>query len=316
MRTRLIGALAAALLLTGPLPIALPAGAYAAVIPPGVIPPGVIPPGVIPPGAAPIDDAPSVTAAEAYLVDATARTVLLAKRQTRRVPVASLTKVMTAYVVRRRAKLDDVITITKADVRYAAANGASHAGLRPGERLTVRDLLYALMLPSGADAAHALAQRYGPGIPKFVAGMNDAARRLKMTSTRYANPDGLPSSAYSTAADQVALAQVVMRDPVIAAVAKTRKRSVTKSRNHRAHVWRNSNTLLDDGAIGLKTGYTIKAGYCLAFVADQDGHRLFGVILGERSDAARHTTARSLLSWAAGDSGDDLAGELVSSVAG
>ncbi|KAA9376940.1 D-alanyl-D-alanine carboxypeptidase [Microbispora cellulosiformans] len=241
--------------------------------------------------------APSVTATEAYLVDVTTGTIQFAKRETRRVPVASLTKVMTAYVVRRRARLDDVVTITKADVKHALAGGASAAGLRAGERLTVRDLLYALMLPSGADAAHALAERYGPGTAKFVAQMNDTAKRLGLRDTRYANPDGLPSKGYSTARDQATLAVAALRDPVIASVARSPKRAVTKSRLHRAHVWRNTNELLKDGAVGLKTGYTRQAGYCLSFAVTRDDRTYVGVLLGERSDKARYTTARKLLDW-------------------
>ncbi|WP_169809076.1 D-alanyl-D-alanine carboxypeptidase family protein, partial [Microtetraspora fusca] len=145
-------------------------------------------------------DAPQVTARAAYLVDTTADQVAFAKRDTRRLPVASLTKVMTAYVVRHEASLDDVITITAADVKHAVANGATSGGLRAGERLTVRELLYALMLPSGADASHALAERYGPGTRRFVAKMNAAAAKLGLADTRYVNPDGLPAKgAYSTA---------------------------------------------------------------------------------------------------------------------
>ncbi|WP_182900357.1 D-alanyl-D-alanine carboxypeptidase family protein [Microbispora sp. H10830] len=249
-------------------------------------------------------EAPSVTAREAYLVDTTEGTVQFAKRETRRVPVASLTKVMTAYVVRRQARLDDVVTITKADVRHATAGGATTAGLRAGERLTVRDLLYGLMLPSGADAAHALAERYGPGTAKFVAEMNDAARALGLRDTRYANPDGLPSKGYSTARDQATLAVAALRDPVIASIARTPKRVVGKSALHRAHVWRNTNDLLDDGAVGLKTGFTNQAGYCLSFAAVRDGRTYVGVVLGERSDRARFATARRLLDWVGQDTGE------------
>ncbi|MEU7878159.1 D-alanyl-D-alanine carboxypeptidase family protein [Microbispora bryophytorum] len=242
--------------------------------------------------------APPVTAREAYLVDTTQGTVQFAKRETRRVPIASLTKVMTAYVVRRQARLNDVVTVTAADVRHATAGGATTAGLRAGERLTVRDLLYGLLLPSGADAAHALAERYGPGTAKFVAKMNAAARALGLRDTRYANPDGLPSKGYSTARDQATLAVAALRDPVIASVAKTPKRVVGKSAVHRAHVWRNTNDLLDDGAVGLKTGFTSQAGYCLSFAAVQDGHTYVGVVLGERSEKARLASARKLLDWA------------------
>ena len=261
---------------------------------------------------------PSVTAREAFLVDTTTGTVQFAKRETRRVPIASLTKVMTAYVVRRQARLDDVVTITDADVRHAVSGGATTAGLRPGERFTVRDLIYGLMLPSGADAAHALARRYGPGTTKFVAKMNAAARRLGLRDTRYANADGLPSKGYSTARDQAALTLAALRDPVIAAVATTPTRVVGKTALHRRHVWRNTNDLLADGAVGLKTGFTTQAGYCLSFAAVVDGRKYVGVVLGERGDKARFATARKLLDWvageAAGQDGEQAGGEPVEGV--
>ncbi|WP_248959291.1 D-alanyl-D-alanine carboxypeptidase family protein [Sphaerisporangium perillae] len=239
----------------------------------------------------------TVTAKEAYLVDVTSGTIQFAKRESRRVPVASLTKIMTAYVVRRSASLDDVVTISKADVRHAASNGATHAGLRAGERLTVRDLLYALLLPSGADASNALARRYGPGVTRFVDKMNRAARTLGLRDTYYTNPDGLPQTGgdHSTAKDQVALAQAVLKDPVIATVVRTEKHATGKTSVHRAHVWRNTNRLLPTEAQGLKTGYTRPAGYCLMFTSVRDGHTLIGVLLGDKSDAARYRTARRLL---------------------
>ncbi len=244
--------------------------------------------------------APQVTAKEVYLVDATTGTVRFAKRETRRVPVASLTKIMTAYVVRRAASLDDVVTVSKADVRHAAESGATAAGLRGGERLTVRDLLYGLLLPSGADAAGALARRYGPGEKAFVAKMNSTARALGMADTNYTNPDGLPQTGgdYSTAKDQVTLAEAALKDPVIATIARTEKYRVGKTAAHRAHTWHNSNRLLPDEAEGMKTGYTKKAGFCLMFVAEREGHTLVGALLGEKSDAARYRTARNLLDTA------------------
>ncbi|MGW4640502.1 D-alanyl-D-alanine carboxypeptidase family protein [Sphaerisporangium sp. NPDC004334] len=244
--------------------------------------------------------AAAVTAKEAYLVDVTAGTVEYARRQTRRVPVASLTKVMTAYVVRRSASLDDLVTVSKDDVRHAAANGATHAGLRAGERLTVRDMLYALMLPSGADAANALARRYGPGVKGFVAKMNRAAKTLGMRDTLYKNADGLPKPGgdRSTAQDQVRLANAVLADPVIATIARTPRYATGKTAAHRAHVWRNTNRLLPDEAQGLKTGYTRPAGYCLLFTSVRGGHTLVGAVLGDRSDAARYGSARVLLDGA------------------
>ncbi len=249
-------------------------------------------------GTAAAEAAPAVSAHEAYLVDTTTGTIRFAKRDARRVPIASLTKIMTAYVVRREAGLDEVVTIKQSDVRHAAANGATRAGLRAGERFTVRELLYALLLPSAADASHALAERYGPGTKRFVAKMNKAAKALGLDDTWYGNPDGLPSKAYSTAVDQTTLAQVALRDRVIATIVKTPEHSVTKASGHRAHVWRNTNKLLSDGALGLKTGYTRAAGYCLTFAAVRNGHTFVGVILGDTSDARRFVTARRLLNWA------------------
>ncbi|MFC4586176.1 D-alanyl-D-alanine carboxypeptidase family protein [Sphaerisporangium corydalis] len=244
--------------------------------------------------------APLVTAKEVYLVDVTSGTVQFAKRETRRAPVASLTKIMTAYVVRHSASLDDVVTVSRADVRHAASSGATRAGLRAGERLTVRDLLYALLLPSGADASNALARRYGPGVQRFVAKMNRAAAALGLRDTVYTNPDGLPQTGgdHSTARDQVALARIVLKDPVIAAVVRTPRHAVTRTGAHRAHAWHNTNRLLPGEAEGLKTGYTRAAGYCLMFVSVVGGHTMVGVLLGDTSDAARYRTARRLLTTA------------------
>jgi D-alanyl-D-alanine carboxypeptidase len=244
--------------------------------------------------------APKVTAKAAYLVDVTTGTELFAKNADRRMPIASLTKVMTAYVVREEGSLDDVITITRQDVRHATRNGASHAGLRAGERLTTKDLLYALMLPSAADAAHALARRYGPGVENFVAKMNEAARELGLERTYYTNPDGLPKpdlGGRSTAREQTRLAMLALADPVIGEIAATTRHSIPKTADHRAHTWQNTNKLLtkEPGAFGLKTGFTRAAGYCLSFAAVKSGYTLFGTVLGETSEARRLRSASNLL---------------------
>jgi D-alanyl-D-alanine carboxypeptidase (penicillin-binding protein 5/6) len=251
--------------------------------------------------AAPYAAAPHVAARNAYVIDS-AGTVHLGKRETARVPVASLVKVMTAYVVLREARLSDVVTVTKADVRYAAKGGAATAGLRAGERLTVRDLLYALMLPSGADAAHTLARVYGPGVPAFVAKMNATARRMGLRDTLYTNADGMPTprnGGYSTAVDQARLAHRALDIPVFKTVVSRKTHKVAKTSLHRAHTWRNTNKLLGraDGVIGVKTGYTRKAGHCLLFAADRNGRRVVGVLLGDR-DERRFTTAERLLEHA------------------
>lgn len=252
-----------------------------------------------------VNDPPAVYGRAAYLVDSTTGEVLFQGNAARRMPVASLTKLMTAYLVLQEADLADRIEITYEDTRYGQEYGASKAWLRQGDRLTVEDLLYALMLPSGADAAHALARTYGPGVDGFVAKMNATARELGMRDTTYLNADGLPTpngqGGVSTARDQARLAEIALRDPVLEQITSTRWHSVPRTADHRAYSWSNTNNLLGArGVIGVKTGYTRAAGFCLTFAADRDGHRLIGVILGEQQSGRRFQSARALLNWAEG----------------
>ncbi|MCF6474976.1 D-alanyl-D-alanine carboxypeptidase [Nonomuraea sp. MG754425] len=245
--------------------------------------------------------APAVYGRAAYLMDAASGDVLFAKDGTERLPVASLTKTMTAYVVLQHAKPTDVVRIERADVAYAEDGGGTTANLRAGDRLTVRELLYGLMLPSGADAAHALARTYGPGVGGFVAKMNDTARALGLNDTHYVNADGLPTprgDGYSTARDQAVLAAKALQVPLIKQVAGTGEHALAAGGEHRSYYWRNTNRLLGTpGAIGLKTGFTRAAGYCLAFAGESDGRVLVGVLLDESVSSRRFSTAEALLSW-------------------
>jgi D-alanyl-D-alanine carboxypeptidase (penicillin-binding protein 5/6) len=246
-------------------------------------------------------NAPAVLGRAAYLLDASTGEVQFSKAPNRRMPVASLTKVMTAQVVLKEAKLSDTVAITSADVEYAAQGGASVAYLRAGDRLTVEDLLYALMLPSGADAAHALARTYGPGVTGFVAKMNATARELGMRDTRYVNADGMPTNGggYSTARDQARLAEIALRNRDLLKISSTRRHTVAETAKHGAYTWTNTNKLLGTpGAIGLKTGFTRAAGYNLSFATDSHGRRLVGVILGETVSSRRFQTAQALVDWA------------------
>ncbi|WP_245641835.1 D-alanyl-D-alanine carboxypeptidase family protein [Nonomuraea candida] len=249
------------------------------------------------------NDAPAVYGRAAYLMDATSGAELFSKAGTERMPIASLTKTMTAYVVLQIARPTDVVRVTREDVAYAEDGGGTTANLRPGDRLTVGELLYGLMLPSGADAAHALARTYGPGVEGFVARMNATARALGMNDTEYVNADGLPmpgGDGYSTARDQAVLAARALRVPLIKEVAGTRRHHLDATGEHRSYTWRNTNRLLGTpGAIGLKTGFTRAAGYCLAFAGESDGRVLVGVLLDESASGRRFGTAEALLSWGA-----------------
>jgi D-alanyl-D-alanine carboxypeptidase (penicillin-binding protein 5/6) len=246
---------------------------------------------------------PIVYGRAAYLIDAASGKELFGYQAAERMPIASLTKTMTAYLVLKSAKPTDVVRIKAEDVAYAEDGGGTTADLRPGDRLTVGELMYGLMLPSGADAAHALARTYGPGVDGFVAGMNRTARELGMNDTHYVNADGLPTprgNGYSTARDQAVLAAKALQFPLIKQVAGARYHALDASGEHRSYAWRNTNKLAGTpGVIGLKTGYTRAAGYCLAFAAERDGRRLVGVLLGESVSSRRFSTAESLLSWGA-----------------
>ena len=221
-------------------------------------------------------------------------------------PVASITKVMTAFVVIRAGHLDRAITIPSAVIGYVRVHNASSAGLRPGDKLTARQLLYGLLLPSGADAAYALARAYGPGIPAFVARMNATARLLGMKRTHFSNFDGLPYptpySNYSTAANLLVLGRAAMLLPVFRSVVGQRSYRLASGSGHHAYRWKNLNPLIGryPGAIGIKPGYTGAAGQCLLFEATRNGHSVIGVTLhspGAISPLSAADATR-LLNWA------------------
>jgi D-alanyl-D-alanine carboxypeptidase (penicillin-binding protein 5/6) len=221
-------------------------------------------------------------------------------------PMASITKVMTAYLVIKAGHLDRKITIPAAVTGYVRAHNASSAGLRPGDRLTARQLLYALLLPSGADAAYTLAKAYGPGLSRFVTRMNATARLLGMRRTHFSNFDGLPYptsySNYSTAANLLALGRAAMRLPVFRTVVAKRSYGLAAGSGHHAYRWKNLNPLLGryPGAIGIKPGYTGAAGQCLLFEATRHGHTVIGVTLHSPGSISSVNPADAIriLNWA------------------
>ena len=223
-------------------------------------------------------------------------------------PMASITKVMTAFVVIRAGHLDRKITIPSAVIGYVRAHNASSAGLRPGDKLTARQLLYALLLPSGADAAYTLAKAYGPGLSAFVAKMNATARLLSMRRTHFSNFDGLPYptsySTYSTAANLLVLGRAAMRLPAFRAVVDRRGYRLAAGSGHHAYRWTNLNPLIGryPGAIGIKPGYTGAAGQCLLFEATRNGYSVIGVTLDSPGsiNTPNLTDPTRILNWAFG----------------
>jgi D-alanyl-D-alanine carboxypeptidase (penicillin-binding protein 5/6) len=225
-------------------------------------------------------------------------------------PMGSITKVMTAYVVLTAPGLNlkRVITVPGGVVGYDKRFDASTAGLRPGEKLTTLQLLYAMMLPSGCDAAYTLASAYGPGFTGFVARMNATARELGLTKTHFTDPSGLPDpgqyTTYSTAHDLIALGRDAMKNNTFATIVAARAYKVGSASTHLAHTWKNLDPLLGEvpGAIGIKTGFTSAAGQCLLFEARRGSKTLIGVVLDSSgvnspSLAAAASDAVTMLDW-------------------
>jgi D-alanyl-D-alanine carboxypeptidase (penicillin-binding protein 5/6) len=262
--------------------------------------------------AAPASGVPSGVGAWSAAVENAATGRLLWSRglNTER-PMASITKVMTALVVIRAGDLNREITVPSAVVGYVREWDASNAGLRPGDKLTAGQLLHAMLLPSGADAAYALAESYGPGIPAFIAKMNAVARLIGMTRTHFSNFDGLPYptpySNYSTAANLLTLGRVAMRSPLFRSIVDQRSYRIAAGSGHHTYYWRNLNPLLGyyPGAIGIKSGYTGAAGQCLLFEATRNGYSVIGVTLHSPGsiNALNRADATRILNWAFGLSG-------------
>lgn len=225
--------------------------------------------------------AKAVSADHAYVLDGVTERVLFEKNAGERGLIASTTKIMTALVALERAKLTDTITVTASHM----VEGSSMY-LKPGEMVTVEELLYGLMLCSGNDAALVLADCCG-GLDAFVQAMNEKAAALGMKDTSFANPNGLDDeNHYSTARDMAVLAAYAAEDPTFRRICSTKTATVG------GRSMTNHNKLLRqiEGCIGMKTGYTKAAGRTLVSCAERQGRRLVAVTLCDGNDWADHKT--------------------------
>ena len=246
-----------------------------------------------------------VKAKGAVLADAATGQVLWGRDVNTQRPMASVTKVMTALLVLRSGDLGREIRVPKAAVTYAWKYGGETAALRPRDMLTTRELLEALLLPSGADAAYTLANAYGPGLDAFLARMNTTAAQLGMAHTHFTSPDGLPypkeTSTYSTPSDLLTLGLAAMRYPAFRSIVDRSFYHLTKGPGHHGYWWDNTDHLIGlyRGAVGIKDGYTDDAGHCLLFEAVRNGRVLIGVVLHSPTTgtAAGAQDAARMLSW-------------------
>jgi D-alanyl-D-alanine carboxypeptidase (penicillin-binding protein 5/6) len=235
--------------------------------------------------------APPVVRGEAYVVqNATTGEVLAAEDARESLPIASITKLMTALVTLERAELDDVVTVSP----RTATVGESTIHLRPGERITVRDLLGGALIQSANDAANALAEHVAGSIPRFVELMNERARELGLTDTHFVNPNGLDAPGHvSSARDVTRLARVAMRKPFIR---DTVRRIEATAAGRALRTW---NDLLarDPRVFGVKTGHTGGAGWSQVAAARAGGVTIYATLLGGETREGRNDDLAALLSW-------------------
>lgn len=233
----------------------------------------------------------SLSARALYVIDVTSATPLLAKNEEVPEYPASTTKLMTALVARQNYDLDLPLTITGQDTSYGTI-----IGLRPGEIFTVRDLLAAVVIRSGNDAAVTLANHYPGGSPAFVAIMNQVAQNLGLTQTTFRNADGLDMfDQQTTARDLSIIAREAALDPVLAKLANTKNLTIT-GQTGTQHALRNTNALLgvEPGVIGLKTGTTEQAGEVLITLVERDNRKVLIVLMGSQN---RYDETRAILRW-------------------
>ena len=223
----------------------------------------------------------AVSARAAVVIDADTGETLFEQNADSRLPMASTTKIMTALVALGEGDLDRVYTVKP---EYAAVEGSSMY-LQAGERLSLQDTLYGLMmLASGNDAAVAIAGECG-GMTAFVGKMNAKAAELGLTDTHFDNPNGLPSDTHYTTAHELAkITAAALKDPVFRQIVSTKSCTVS------GHALSNHNRLLSmyDGAIGVKTGFTRAAGRCLVSAADRNGRTIIAVTLNDPNDWNDH----------------------------
>jgi D-alanyl-D-alanine carboxypeptidase (penicillin-binding protein 5/6) len=222
---------------------------------------------------------PSIKASALYLVELKSGRVLLEQDATRRLPPASLTKIMTALVAMESAPLQEVVKID----RRAVAHHSSY-NFRPGEEFILRDLLTAMLVASANDACEAVAWHIGGDDKRFVTMMNERARALGLKNTHFANPCGFDAPGhYSTAVDLAKLTEQALQQPIFSMMVRTIVRDIASVDGKRQLSLHSTNELLLDPDVnGVKTGYTSKAGRCLIASMFKDGHRLLLVGLNVR----------------------------------
>lgn len=237
--------------------------------------------------------APAITAEFGVVLEGDTGKVLYAKELHQRVSPASLTKIVTAMVALEKGRLTDTVKIDVDSKKMEMETNSSVMGLMPGEEVSLEALLYGLMLPSGNDAAVAIARHIGGSDQQFVQMMNVKVKELGLNNTHFVNPHGLDApDHYSTAYEMAMLGRYAMYNPTFAKIVATKE--ITVSGRQKKYYLENTNAFLWDypGAEGVKIGYTGRARQAIVASAKRDGRRLFVALI---RSTARVSDTRALL---------------------
>ena len=238
--------------------------------------------------------APQLQSRSWGVIDARSGDVLASHALDEQLPIASTTKLMTAYVAMKEMPLDKIVRAAPYDAEY----GESLMGLRAGQRISVRDLLYGLILLSGNDAAHTLAIAAAGSEDRFVARMNRYAAALGLSHTHYANPIGLDEKGnYSSAGDLMTLTRRLLREPAFAKISDSRSAVLRSVRPRRRIESINELLGMAPWVTGVKTGHTFGALYVLVGSGQRHGISLISTVVGAWTDEERFDGNLALLEW-------------------
>lgn len=242
------------------------------------------------------DDELSLKSSVAYVIDQDTQEVLLSKNDQAVLPIASITKLMTALVIREsNLPMDEVLTITTDDID---TEKGSSSRLRPGVSLTRGELLHLALMSSENRAAHALGRTYPQGLPAFVSQMNAKAQQLGMRDTKYAEPTGLSSRNQSSAKDLATLVGVAANDPTLRELSTSNGMDIEVGQ--KTLKYKSTNRLVTNPNWNIdlqKTGYISEAGQCLVMQAKVAGRKLVMVFLDSAGKFSRTADAERVRRW-------------------
>ncbi|MEY4480004.1 MAG: hypothetical protein RLZZ267_682 [Bacillota bacterium] len=230
---------------------------------------------------------PYISAQSSAVIDVVTGEFIFEKNASRPMLIASLTKIMTAIVALEYGDLADQVTVSA----NAFGEEGSSIYLQEGQKISLEDLLYGLMLRSGNDAAVSIAEHVGGSVEGFAIMMNDTARLIGMRHSHFVNPSGLDAPGhYSTAHDMAMLTAYSLTNPHFREIVQTGTKRISYPEQNTAYLWRNKNKMLRlyPGSDGVKTGYTKKAGRCLVSSATRNGKQIAVVTLKASSDWSDH----------------------------